>query len=256
MYLCLDRIELQKKFSNKNEEIKEEPISNENFKAEEKKTSKKEDKKNAKIPASPKKEPFLDFDKDIEIGDNRTIERVLTKEQLVRWNQLKDDDDTDDLGESNLKQIARKFIFCNRDIEKKKARGPVLVREHSLISFETIAKDHPALKYLDQQQVVDILRNRDIEVHKIKKQILKGTEKADKIYFILFGMVKVQEVNQCEYYGIIKTGWPIGEEIFLDKKDKYIDSAQAGAEVGMIYITLAELKQIEEKMDPKVKYLF
>ena len=228
------------------------PTPKDNLKAEEKKLSKKEDKKDAKIIVSPKKEPFLDFDKDIEIGDTRTIERMLTKDQLMRWNQLKDDDDTDDLAESNLKQIAKKFIFCNRDIEKKKARGPVLVREHSLISFETIAKDHPALKYLDQQQVIEILRNRDIEVHKMKKQILKGTEKADKIYFILFGMVKVQEVKQSEYYGIIKTGWPIGEEIFLEKKDKYTDSAQAGAEVGMIYITLEELKQIEEKMDPKV----
>jgi len=61
------------------------------------------DKNGEKPTESFKSSGFLDFDKDIEIGDNFAIERVLDPEQLARWKELTDEDDAEDLSEDNLK---------------------------------------------------------------------------------------------------------------------------------------------------------
>lgn len=50
-----------------------------------------------KPQASPsKKEPFLDFEKDIDLGDNLILESYMNKKQLEEWKELKDEDDYDD----------------------------------------------------------------------------------------------------------------------------------------------------------------
>ena len=195
------------------------------------------------ITEPPKKEPFLDVDKDLEIGDNFSIEALLKGDELTQWNDSKDVDDHEDLTESNLKKLEKKFQYCHKDLLKK--RHTNLINEPSLISLETIVQNHPALKFLDHDLVVSILKHRDIEKFKIKKQIITKKDAADKIYFVLFGVVKLTEqANTGEYYGIIKTGWPIGEELFIDGQTAYTDTAQAGSEVGLIYITLEEMKKV------------
>lgn len=83
---------------------------------------------------------------------------MLKGEQLKKWNDLKDEDDKEDLSEENLKNLERKFTFCHKDIEKKKARKTDGLIDKNLISFETIAKDHPALKFLDTNLLVDIMK--------------------------------------------------------------------------------------------------
>lgn len=158
----------------------------EETKADGKKGKKKGDKKEEKeeVKAIPKPEPFLDFDKDIEIGDNMMIERILTNEQLEKWNSLKDDDDREDLTESNLKKLEKKFLYCHKDIQKKISRGINFVKEHSLISYETIAKDHPVLKFLNQEAVVDVLKGRDIDTFHMKKYVVKQDSKPNKVFFV------------------------------------------------------------------------
>lgn len=74
--------------------------------------------------------------------------------------------------------------------------------------------------------------------------------KADKVYFILFGKIKLKEASKEQYYGICKVGWPIGEEVLLNNSTSYIDTAQAGNDIGIIHITLDELAQIKDKTDP------
>lgn len=82
----------------------------------------------------------------------------------------------------------------------------------NLISYETIARHHPALKFLDFNSVAHILKNRDIAVTQEKKKIFKGDSPADRIYFILYGLVRLTEYGKSTYYGIVQCGWPIGEE--------------------------------------------
>lgn len=63
-------------------------------------------------PPSPnKKEPYLDFEKDIEIGDNYVIESHLEGKKLEEWQKLKDDEDADDFEDGNIKVIEKKFLF-------------------------------------------------------------------------------------------------------------------------------------------------
>jgi hypothetical protein len=161
---------------NKSEETNVEP------KKGKKKSSKKEEIEEVK--AVPKPDPFLDFDKDLEIGDNMMIERILTNDQLEKWNSLKDEDDKEDLTESNLKKLENKFLYCHKDIQKKISRGINFVKEHSLISYETIAKDHPVLKYLNHEAVVDVLKGRDIENFHMKKYVINKDSKPNKVYFV------------------------------------------------------------------------
>jgi hypothetical protein len=94
------------------------------------------------------------------------IERELTKDELATWNDLKDDDDKEDLNEGNLKKIEKKFEYCHRDLSRKK--GSAIMKEESLISLETIAQNHPSLKFLNHTLIAEILKKREIETFKIK----------------------------------------------------------------------------------------
>ena len=53
-----------------------------------------------------------------------------------------------------LRLLKNKFLYCQKDIEKKKN----MKTEMNLISFETIARFHPALKFLDIDLVAQILK--------------------------------------------------------------------------------------------------
>eukprot|EP00343_Euplotes_focardii_P004181 CAMPEP_0205817242 /NCGR_PEP_ID=MMETSP0205-20121125/23988_1 /ASSEMBLY_ACC=CAM_ASM_000278 /TAXON_ID=36767 /ORGANISM="Euplotes focardii, Strain TN1" /LENGTH=310 /DNA_ID=CAMNT_0053107309 /DNA_START=204 /DNA_END=1136 /DNA_ORIENTATION=- len=116
------------------------------------------------------KEPFLDFEKDLEIGDNFTIESILKDDDLIKWNNLKDEDDREDFKESHLKQLEKKFQYCHKDLVKK--RSTKLINEPSLISLESIIQNHPSLKFLDHDLILSILKDRDINVFKEKKPII------------------------------------------------------------------------------------
>ncbi|CAI2364595.1 unnamed protein product [Moneuplotes crassus] len=212
-----------------------------------KKTKNLDMAKAATVPTKP--EPFLDFEKDLEIGDNFIIESELTKEQLAEWNSLKDPDDAEDLSENELKKIEKKFQYCYKDLNKKKATK--LMEEPSLISIEAIVQNHPALKFLCHDQVVNILKERDIESIRMKKQVIPKKAKPDRIYFVLFGLIRLKEATQDEYYGICKVGWPIGEEVLLESAEAHYDTAQAGNTAGVIYITLEELEKIKEGTSPE-----
>eukprot|EP00344_Euplotes_crassus_P004580 CAMPEP_0197007904 /NCGR_PEP_ID=MMETSP1380-20130617/42833_1 /TAXON_ID=5936 /ORGANISM="Euplotes crassus, Strain CT5" /LENGTH=112 /DNA_ID=CAMNT_0042428215 /DNA_START=20 /DNA_END=355 /DNA_ORIENTATION=+ len=83
----------------------------------------------------------------------------------------------------------------------------------------------------------------------MKKQIITNKSKADRIYFVLFGLIRLKELSKEEYYGICKVGWPIGEELLLNSGSEYTDTAQAGNEVGIIYITLSEFDEIQKGTD-------
>lgn len=103
----------------------------------------------------------------------------MTKEEIKTYKEFKDEEDEDDFGmqlyfyispyntlkhidEDNFKKIEKKFLYCQKDIAKKKS----LKTEMNLISYETIVRHHPALKFLDVDMVVDILKNRGIgKVH-------------------------------------------------------------------------------------------
>ena len=103
-----------------------------------------------------KPEPFLDFEKDLEINDNLIIESILTADQLKEWRALKDEDDREDISEAQLKKMEKKFQYCAKDLNKKKSTK--LMNEPSLISLETIVQNHPCLKFLEHSLVIDILK--------------------------------------------------------------------------------------------------
>ena len=46
------------------------------------------------------KEPFLDFEKDLDISDNLIIESYLTEPQIKQWKELKDVEDDEDFGKA------------------------------------------------------------------------------------------------------------------------------------------------------------
>lgn len=104
---------------------------------------------------------------------------------------------------------------------------------------------------MDTDIVANVLKTRDISQFKERKKVIKEKEKADRIYFTLYGLFKLKENAESKYYGIIPCGWAIGEESILKGRETMIDSVESGKDAGMVYLTLPEIAEIEDLMKDK-----
>lgn len=104
---------------------------------------------------------------------------------------------------------------------------------------------------MDTDIVANVLKTRDISQFKERKKVIKEKEKADRIYFTLYGLFKLKENAESKYYGIIPSGWAIGEESILKGRETMIDSVESGKDAGMVYLTLPEISEIEDLMKDK-----